>query len=64
MKLKSDCKTLEAPLFPAKGNLPKPTWRGALEGLLSPAIRVHRFRNLRSALFYEAVCRYDCGKPS
>ena len=53
-----------APLFPCKGNLPKPSWREALAALARPAIRLHRYRNLRSAMFYDAMHDHDCGKPS
>ena len=42
-------------------NLPKPRWRDALKALASPAARVHRYRNLRSAIFYDAVDDVDCG---
>lgn len=64
MKYRTDTKTSDAPLYPCKGNLPKPRWRDALAALVGPAIRVHRYRNLRSAIFYDALCEYDCGKPS
>ena len=53
-----------APLFPCKGNLPKPSWREALVALARPAVRLHRYRNLRSAMFYDAMDDHDCGKPS
>lgn len=53
-----------APLFPCKGNLPKPKWREAIAALMKPAIRVHEYRNLRSAIFYDAVHEDDCCKPS
>jgi len=53
-----------APLFPCKGNLPKPSWREALAALARPAISLHRYRNLRSAMFYDAMDDHDCGKPS
>ncbi len=53
-----------APLFPCKGNLPKPSWREALTALARPAVRLHRYRNLRSAMFYDAMHHDDCGKPS
>ena len=46
--------------FPDLHNLPKPRWREALIALASPATRVHRFRNLRSSAFYEAMCELDC----
>lgn len=41
-------------------NLPKPRWRDALKALASPATRVHQYRNLHKAMFYEAVCQLDC----
>ena len=41
-------------------NLPKPRWRDALMALARPATRVHRYRNLRSAIFYEAIDGVDC----
>ena len=53
-----------APLFPCKGNLPKPKWREFLTALARPAVRVHEFRNLRSAIFYDAMHEDDCCKPS
>ena len=53
-----------APLFPCKGNLPKPGWRYAISALMKPAMRVHQYRNLRSAIFYDAIDENDCGKPS
>ena len=53
-----------APLFPCKGNLPKPKWRDVLTALASPAMRLHKYRNLRSAILYDTMHDYDCGKPS
>ena len=41
-------------------NLPKPRWRDAIKALASPATRVHRYRNLRSAIFYDAIDDVDC----
>jgi len=64
MIFRSDSKTTEAPLFPCKGKLPKPPWREALASLLAPAMRLHRYRNLRSAIFCDVMCEHDCGKPS
>jgi hypothetical protein len=40
-------------------NPPKPRWRDALVALAGPATRVHRYRNLRSAAFYDAMCEFD-----
>lgn len=46
--------------FPDLNNPPKPRWRDALRMLLSPATRMHRYRNLRTAAFYKALCAMDC----
>lgn len=35
-------------------------WRSALERLASPAIRLHRLRNLRAKLIHEALGEGDC----
>ena len=48
------------PRFLDLHNLPKPRWRDALKALASPATRVHRYRNLRSAIFYDAIDDVDC----
>ena len=64
MKSTRQNKQPTAPLFPCKGNLPKPRWRDALSALMRPAVRVHNYRNLRTAILYDALCDYDCGKPS
>jgi hypothetical protein len=53
-----------APLFPCKGNLPKPKWRDAIAALVQPAVRIHEYRNLRSAMFYDASREDDRCKPS
>ena len=45
-------------------NPPKPRWRDALQKLLAPASRIHRYRNFHSAAFYEAVDDLDCGSKS
>jgi hypothetical protein len=41
-------------------NLPKPRWRHALGSLLSPAARLHRYRNLHREMFYDAMSQLDC----
>jgi len=41
-------------------NPPKPRWRDALKALARPATRVHDYRNLHRAMFYDAVCEFDC----
>jgi len=50
--------------FPDCGNLPKPRWRDALAALVTPATLVHRYRNLRSSAFYEAMHELDCKDKS
>lgn len=50
--------------FPDVAKLPKSRWREALAGLAGPAIRVHRYRNLRSTMLYDALSRdEDCARP-
>ena len=56
--------SITAPLFPCKGNLPKVKWRDVLSQIARPAVQIHEYRNLRSSIFYDAICEYDCGKPS
>ena len=46
--------------FPDLSNPPKPRWRDALLRLAKPAARIHQYRNLRTAAFYEAMCKLDC----
>ena len=46
--------------YPDLSNPPKPRWRDALRALAAPATRVHQYRNLHKAMFYEAVCEIDC----
>ncbi|MCH7821306.1 MAG: hypothetical protein IIA07_04750 [Proteobacteria bacterium] len=41
-------------------NLPKPRWRDVLVALASPATRLHRYRNLRAAMFDDATRNLDC----
>ena len=59
MKTQSQTEPQAAPLFPCKGNLPKPKWRQVLTALATPAVRVHNFRNLRTAIVYDTLCQYD-----
>ena len=40
---------------------PGARWRAALKSLAKPAVRVHNYRNLHKAMFYEAVYHLDCG---
>lgn len=54
----------EQRMFPDRHNLPKPRWRDALRALAGPAVRLHRLRNLRSAMFYESIDERDCGTRS
>jgi hypothetical protein len=56
--------SVTAPLFPCKGNLPKVKWRDVLAQIAKPAVQVHEYRNVRSAIFYDAIFKYDCGKQS
>ena len=42
-------------------NLPKPRWRDALRSLASPALRLHRYRNLHRAMIYAVMRGDDCG---
>ena len=46
-------------MFPDARNLPKPLWRSVLSALAGPAVRVHKYRNLRSAIFYDAMYDVD-----
>ena len=59
MKTLSQTESPTAPLFPCKGNLPKPKWRQVLAALATPAVRVHNFRNLRTAIVYDTLSQYD-----
>ncbi len=40
--------------------LPRRRWHAALKALALPAVRVHNYRNLHRAMFYEATCQLDC----
>jgi hypothetical protein len=47
--------------FPDSQELPKLRWRQALAALAGPAVRMHRFRSLRTAMLYDALSRdQDC----
>ena len=59
MKTQSQTESHAAPLFPCKGNLPKPKWRQVLTALATPAVRIHNFRNLRTAIVYDTLSQYD-----
>jgi len=59
MKTLSESQLGATPLFPCKGNLPKPKWRQVLIALATPAVRIHKFRNLRTAIVYDTLCQYD-----
>lgn len=41
--------------LPDLSNLPKPRWRDALRLLAGPAVRLHRYRNLRNAMLYHLL---------
>lgn len=45
--------------FPKVRLRPAGSWRSALRAILGPATRLHRLRNLRSAMFYDAIDRLD-----
>lgn len=62
MKIRNDhcISGAEPRLFPDARNMPKPLWRSVLSALVGPAVRVHKYRNLRSAMFYDAVNDIDC----
>ena len=61
MKIRNDhiISGAETRLFPDARNLPKPLWRSVLSALAGPAVRVHKYRNLRSAMFYDAMHDID-----
>ncbi len=42
----------------------KPRWRDAFVRLAGPALRLHRFRNLRTAMLYDALSRNRDGRKS
>lgn len=62
MKIRNDqtISGAETRMFPDAHNLPKPLWRSVLAALAGPAVRVHKYRNLRSAMFYDAIDDVDC----
>ena len=62
MKIRNDhhISGAETRMFPDARNMPKPLWRSVLSALAGPAVRVHKYRNLRSAMFYDAMCEVDC----
>ena len=45
--------------FPDMHVLRKPRWREALQALVTPAVRVHEYRNLHKSMFYQAMCDYE-----
>jgi hypothetical protein len=36
------------------------SWRDALGGLTSAALRLHRYRGLRTQILHDALCETDC----
>lgn len=51
--------------FPDLRPLEKMRWRDAWRALVGPAERLHKYRNLRTALFYGAMRRLDeCGQSA
>ncbi len=47
------------PRFPDLRHRYRVRWKDALAALLGPAERLHHLRNLRSAMFYDAVRQVD-----
>ena len=40
------------------------SWREALSGFASAAFRLHHYRDMRTRMFYDALCDVDCtGNP-
>lgn len=37
------------------------SWKAAFGGLLSPAMRLHRYRHAHNRLLLDALCARDCG---
>ncbi|MDX1509270.1 MAG: hypothetical protein R3358_13375 [Woeseiaceae bacterium] len=62
MKIRNDHRIsgAEPRLFPDARNMPKPHWRRVLTALAGPAVRVHKYRNLRGAMFHDAMDDVDC----
>ena len=50
--------------LPDLHNLPRISWRAALIALFGPAERLHRYRNLRSAMLYDALTKTDSCRDS
>ena len=51
--------------FPDLRPLEKMRWRDAWRALAGPAERMHKYRNLRTALFYGAMRKLDeCGQSA
>ena len=44
-------------------NTPGTRWRSALAALVSAPVRLHRFRNLHTAVLEDAIRAYDCNRP-
>jgi len=40
--------------------LQRVSWREALGGIVSPAFRLHRYRNAHNRLLLGALCELDC----
>ncbi len=36
------------------------SWKAALAEIVSPAIRLHRYRNAHNRLLLDALCKMDC----
>ncbi len=48
-----------APRFPDLRHRFRLRWKDALGALIGPAERLHHLRNLRSAMFYDAIDQVD-----
>ncbi|WP_156762752.1 hypothetical protein [Woeseia oceani] len=58
------CNCEQAAMVAKLGTFQRISWRQALRGLLSPAIRMHRYREFNARLLRDAYCKLDgCDKP-
>ncbi|MEQ8205266.1 MAG: hypothetical protein RIA65_03750 [Woeseia sp.] len=54
----------QAALVEKMGTFQRISWRQALGGLLSPATRLHRYREFNARLLRDAYCKLDCNNKS
>lgn len=45
---------------PALAHPHRVSWRNALAGLAAPVVRMHHYRDLRTAMLRKALCELDC----